>query len=102
VTVDPFQRFDEIAGNQRRLAVAFTFLPPDVFNLFATRDLTTCPPDQFNNRVVEVDPAAHGVVWSFRDGSYIAGPHFVVGTNVAERIGDGQTLISGTGTPGWG
>jgi hypothetical protein len=33
------QRIDLIAGQQRRLAIALTFVPPDVFNLFATRDL---------------------------------------------------------------
>ena len=53
--------------------------------------------DQFNNRVVETN-AAHQVVWSFGDGSSVAGPHSVVGPNDAERVGD-LTLISGTGTP---
>lgn len=54
--------------------------------------------DQFNNRVVEVNPATHAVVWHFGNGSDIPGPHSVVGTNDAERIGP-FTLISGTGTP---
>jgi outer membrane protein assembly factor BamB len=54
--------------------------------------------DQYNNRVVEVDRATHKVVWSFGDGSDVAGPHSVVGVNDAERIGP-VTLISGTGTP---
>jgi hypothetical protein len=55
--------------------------------------------DQFNNRVIEVNPANHKVVWSFGDGSYVAGPHSVVGVNDAERIDGGRTLIAGTGTP---
>lgn len=54
--------------------------------------------DQFNNRVIEVDPMTHKVVWQFGDGSDIPGPHSVVGTNDAERFGQ-FTLISGTGTP---
>ena len=53
--------------------------------------------DQFNNRVVEVD-SSHHVVWHFGNGSSVAGPHSIVGTNDAERVGD-LTLISGTGTP---
>src|SRR2546421_2341750 len=53
--------------------------------------------DQFNNRVVEVD-RQHRVVWHFGDGSSVAGPKSIVGTNDAERVGD-LTLIAGTGTP---
>jgi flagellar biosynthesis/type III secretory pathway chaperone len=53
--------------------------------------------DQFNNRVVEVN-RQHQVVWQFGDGSSVPGPHSIVGTNDAERVG-GLTLISGTGTP---
>lgn len=55
--------------------------------------------DQFNNRVVEIDPETHNVVWTFGDGSDAPGPHSIVGTNDAERYGD-LTLISGTGIPG--
>ena len=54
--------------------------------------------DQFNNRVIEVDRATHKVVWTFGNGSDVAGPHSVVGTNDAERFGP-FTLISGTGIP---
>ena len=54
--------------------------------------------DQFNNRVVEVN-RDHQVVWHFGNGSNVAGPHSIVGTNDAQRVGD-LTLISGTGTPG--
>jgi hypothetical protein len=53
--------------------------------------------DQFNNRVIEVN-REHHVVWHFGNGSNVAGPHSVVGTNDAERVG-ALTLISGTGTP---
>src|ERR1700688_1125111 len=44
--------------------------------------------DQFNNRVVEVDPATHKVVWQFGNGSDQPGPNSVVGTNDAERVGE--------------
>ena len=54
--------------------------------------------DQFNNRVIEIDPATHKVVWQFGDGSDQPGPHSVVGVNDAERFGP-FTLISGTGIP---
>ena len=53
--------------------------------------------DQFNNRVIEIN-SHHQVVWHFGNGSNVAGPHSIVGTNDAERVG-GLTLISGTGTP---
>src|SRR5713226_1757440 len=55
--------------------------------------------DQFNNRVIEIDPQSGSPVWQFGDGSSIPGPHSVVGTNDAERYGE-LTLISGTGIPG--
>lgn len=54
--------------------------------------------DQYNNRVIEVDPATHRVVWTFGNGSDVAGPHSVVGVNDAQRVGP-FTLISGTGIP---
>jgi hypothetical protein len=53
--------------------------------------------DQFNNRVVEVN-GHHQVVWHFGNGSNVPGPHSIVGTNDAERVG-ALTLIAGTGTP---
>ncbi len=55
--------------------------------------------DQFNNRVIEVDSATHKVVWTFGNGSDVAGPHSVVGVNDAQRVGP-LTLIAGTGIPG--
>lgn len=54
--------------------------------------------DQFNNRVIEIDPSTHAIVWQFGNGSDKPGPHSVVGVNDAERFGP-FTLISGTGTP---
>lgn len=47
------QRLDLVAGHQRRLGIALTFVPPDVFNLFATRDLTTCPAQDVTAAAVE-------------------------------------------------
>jgi hypothetical protein len=58
--------------------------------------------DQFNNRVVEVNPLTQAVVWSFGSGNGSLcnpGPHAVIGPNDAERIGGGYTLIAGTGIP---
>jgi hypothetical protein len=54
--------------------------------------------DQYNNRVVEVDPESHQIVWRFGNGSDAPGPDSIVGTNDAERVGR-FTLISGTGIP---
>jgi len=53
--------------------------------------------DAFNNRVIEVN-SRHQVVWHFGNGSNVAGPHSIVGTNDAQRVGS-LTLIAGTGTP---
>jgi outer membrane protein assembly factor BamB len=54
--------------------------------------------DQYNNRVIEVNPDTWEVVWRFGSGSSIAGPHSVVGVNDSERVGV-NTLIAGTGVP---
>jgi len=54
--------------------------------------------DQYNNRVLEVNPTNHKVVWRFGDGSSTAGPHSVVGVNDAQRVAF-LTLIAGTGVP---
>ena len=54
--------------------------------------------DQFNNRVIEVDPVTKNIVWQFGNGSSVAGPYSVVAPNDAQRVGD-LTLISGTGAP---
>jgi len=54
--------------------------------------------DQFNNRVLEVDPQTNNVIWSFGDGSSTAGPTSVVSPNDFQRVG-GLNLIAGTGAP---
>ena len=54
--------------------------------------------DQFNNRVIEVDP--HGnIVWQFGLGPTDFSPASIIGTNDAQRVGT-LTLMAGTGTPG--
>jgi len=52
--------------------------------------------DQFNNRVVEVTRQGD-IVWSFGDGNAVPGPTSIVAPNDAERLPDGETLMSGTG-----
>jgi len=54
--------------------------------------------DQYNNRVIEVNPETHKVVWHFGNQSSTAGPHSVVAPNDAQRVGP-LTLIAGTGAP---
>jgi hypothetical protein len=54
--------------------------------------------DQFNNRVLEVDPQTHEIVWSFGDGSSTAGPTSVVAPNDFQRVGK-LSLVAGTGAP---
>src|ERR1700730_15228733 len=59
--------------------------------------------DQFNNRVVEVNPETRAIVWSFGSGNPSLcnpGPGAIIRTNDAERLADGLTLIAGTGVPG--
>jgi hypothetical protein len=53
--------------------------------------------DQFNNRVIEIDPAGN-IVWQFGNGPGDTAANAIVGTNDAERVGD-LTLMSGTGIP---
>lgn len=58
--------------------------------------------DQFNNRVIEVNPGTGHIVWSFgtNDPSNgTPGPKSVIGPNWAERLSGGLTLIAGTGIP---
>ena len=54
--------------------------------------------DQFNNRVIEIDTAGN-IVWSFGNGPHDASANAIAGTNDAERIPGGLTLMSGTGVP---
>jgi hypothetical protein len=53
--------------------------------------------DQFNNRVIEIDPAGK-TVWHFGVGPEDISPTSLIGTNDAERVGD-FTLMAGTGIP---
>ena len=54
--------------------------------------------DQFNNRVIEVDPSGK-VVWQFGRGPADFSPHSIIGVNDAQRVGP-LTLMAGTSTPG--
>ena len=54
--------------------------------------------DQFNNRVIEVDPSGN-LVWQFGLGPADFSPASIIGVNDAQRVGR-LTLMSGTGTPG--
>jgi outer membrane protein assembly factor BamB len=53
--------------------------------------------DQFNNRVIEIDPSGT-IVWTFGSGHGNTSAGAIVGTNDAERVGV-NTLMSGTGIP---
>jgi outer membrane protein assembly factor BamB len=58
--------------------------------------------DQFNNRVIEIDPHTRAIVWSFGSGNGTLcnpGPHSIIGSNDAERLSSGLTLMVGTGIP---
>jgi hypothetical protein len=58
--------------------------------------------DQFNNRVIEVDPLNNGLVWSFGSGNGSLcnpGPGSIIGPNDAERLAGGLTLMAGSGIP---
>lgn len=54
--------------------------------------------DQFNNRVLEVNPRTNEIIWSFGDGSSTADPTSVVAPNDFQRIGE-VNLVAGTGAP---
>src|SRR2546429_184496 len=43
--------------------------------------------DQFNNRVIEIDPHTHAIVWQFGNGSGRPAPHSIVRTKDAQRFG---------------
>ncbi|MBV8929734.1 MAG: hypothetical protein JO152_11480, partial [Mycobacteriaceae bacterium] len=54
--------------------------------------------DQFNNRVIEINPDTHKVVWSFGVGPNDISAASILGVNDAQRVGD-DTLMAGTGVP---
>src|SRR5579862_7972699 len=43
--------------------------------------------DQFNNRVIEIDPGGH-IIWSFGRGPNDFSPHSIIGCNDAQRVGN--------------
>ncbi|MBZ5589555.1 MAG: hypothetical protein LAO05_13415 [Acidobacteriia bacterium] len=53
--------------------------------------------DQFNNRVIEVDPQGN-IVWQFGVGPTDFTAASIIGVNDAQRVGP-LTLMAGTGTP---
>ena len=53
--------------------------------------------DQFNNRVIEVDPTGR-IIWSFGLGPTDFSDKSIIGVNDAQRVGQ-LTLMAGTGTP---
>lgn len=58
--------------------------------------------DQFNNRVIEVNPLTKQIVWSFGSGNSTLcnpGPGAIIGSNYAERLAGGLTVLAGTGIP---
>jgi hypothetical protein len=58
--------------------------------------------DQFNNRIIEVNPLTNQIVWSFGSGNGSLcnpGPGAIVGPNDAQRLAGGLTLIAGSGIP---
>jgi len=58
--------------------------------------------DQFNNRVIEIDPNSKSIVWSFGTGNSTncnPGPGSIIGSNDAERLANGLTVMAGTGIP---
>ena len=90
-----YYRIILLAGGAFALGAALSYADDDgAFN--KSGDILIA--DQFNNRVIEINPKTHKIVWQFGDGSDTPGPHSIVGTNDAERVGE-LTLISGTGTP---
>jgi hypothetical protein len=54
--------------------------------------------DQFNNRVIEVDPHTHRVVWSWGKGPNDISAASILGVNDTQRVGE-LTLMAGTGVP---
>ncbi len=58
--------------------------------------------DQFNNRIVEINPQTMRIVWSFGSNNPSLcnpGPGAIIGSNWAERLAAGLTVIAGTGIP---
>src|SRR5260370_37101961 len=94
----PFIRLGLIAaailtGSAISLAVAVSKGQSSKFNRPGNILIT----DQFNNRLIEIDPSGNSV-WQFGSGPGNLAPSAIIGTNDAERV-NGLTLMSGTGVP---
>jgi hypothetical protein len=55
--------------------------------------------DQFNNRVIEIDPTSGKIVWHFGLGPDDTSARSIIGVNDAQRVGGALTLMAGTGAP---
>jgi hypothetical protein len=84
-----------LAGSASGLALAASSQAAS--NSVAVRPGNTLISDQFNNRVIEVDPRGR-IVWQFGRGPNDVTANSPVGVNDALRVGN-LTLISGTGAP---
>ena len=87
----------------KTLACAASFFAASALSLHAQGNAYNTPgniliSDQYNNRLLEVNPNTNQVVWRFGNGSSVAGPNSVVGVNDAQRVG-ALTLVAGTGVP---
>ena len=88
------------------LALLLSFLVLSSHRAFATSSGFNSPgnvliTDQFNNRVIEVDQNKN-IVWSFGSNDSDLcnpGPGAIIGTNGAERLSGGLTVMAGTGIP---
>ena len=86
------------------LSIAFAMLVPigAVASVHAVSGFNTpgniLITDQFNSRVIEIDPSGN-IVWTFGNGHGDTSANAIAGTNDAERVPGGLTLISGTGIP---
>src|SRR3972149_2315480 len=57
--------------------------------------------DQYNNRVIELDPTTHTIVWEYAVSIHKAETNWLVGAVDAERV-KSRTLIVAAGVPGGG
>ena len=79
------------------LAVTLNSVPVNGSDDEFNRPGNTLIADQFNNRVIEVDPNGE-IVWQFGKGPADFTPASIIGTNDAQRVGP-FTLMAGTGIP---
>src|SRR5438552_2228861 len=79
------------------LAICVTQLPAGSLMTAYNKPGNILIADQFNNRVIETDPAGN-IVWRFGLGPNDVSARSAIGTNDAQRVED-ATLIAGTGAP---